>query len=92
MSQFDVALYRAIDNIAHLPACRFDLPACGHAQAGKVRRHTRFFVTAELDSGIERFVPDEVYTARKDNNQIRLRRIFAFLPPASWEVTSRGLL
>jgi len=103
MSQFDVALYSARDNVAYLsasPACAC-LFACnaqaGEAdrskqQASKMQRYTRVCVASELVSDVERFVPDEVHTARKNNNQIRLRRISAFLPPASWEVSSRGLL
>jgi len=75
MLQFDVALYRARDNVAH-----------------KVRCYIRFFVASELVSDVERFVPDRVHVARTNNTQIRLRRISAFLPPASWGEESGGSL
>ncbi len=75
MLQFDVALCRIRDNVAH-----------------KVRRYIHFFVASELVSDVERFVPDRVHVAHTNNNQIRLRRISAFLPPASWGVSSGGSL
>jgi len=85
MLQFDVALCRARDNVAHLSALVT-------RQAGKVRRYIHFFVASELVSDVERFVPDRVHVARTNNKQFRLRRISAFLPPASFRVQSGGSL
>jgi len=74
MLQFDVALCRARDNVAH-----------------KVRRYIHFFVASEHLSDVERFVPDRVHVARTNNNQIRLRRISAFLTLSSLKGTKRRL-
>ena len=84
MLQFDVALCRARDNVAHLSA----LPM---RQAGKVRRYIHFFVASELVSDVERFVPDRVHVARTNNNQVRLWRISAFLTLSSLKGTKRRL-
>jgi len=62
MLQFDVALCRIRDNVAH-----------------KVRRYIHFIV-------VERFVPDRVHVARTNNKQVRLWRISASLPEASFRV------
>jgi len=69
MLQFDVALCRTRDNVAH-----------------KVRRYIHFFVASELVSDVERFVANRVHVARTNNKQVRLRRISAFLPEASFRV------
>jgi len=76
MLQFDVALCRARDNVAHLSAS-------WTRQAGKVRRYIHLFVASEHLSDVERFVPDRVHVARTNNNQVRLRRISTFLPLSS---------
>jgi len=73
MLQFDVALCRARDNVAH-----------------KVRRYIHLFVASKHLSDVERFVPDRVHVARTNNKQVRLWRISAFLPPASFRVQSGG--
>jgi len=100
MLQFDVALCRARDNVAHLSALVT-------RQAGKVRRYK-----SEVASGFMPDVPEfaclcrngrqvpageerafvRTHVVSTNNNQIRLRRISVFLPPASWGVFSGGSL
>ena len=53
--------------------------------------YIHFFVASELVSDVERFVPDRVHVARTNNNQIRLRRISAFLTLSSLKGTKRRL-
>ena len=101
MLQFDVALYRTTDNVAdklgryknggsvgvylrrwarHLPDVNGALPRLGvRAIVVFARRRNRTSL-AELLS----LVPA--------NGGSRLRRISAFLPPASWRVSSGGSL
>jgi len=81
MLQFDVALCRARDNVAH-----------------KVRRY-KIAVASGFMPDVPEFVPagEERTLARThvvstNNNQIRLWRISAFLPEASFRVQSRGFL
>ncbi len=73
---------------------QFDVALCCARDnvAHKVRRYIHLFVASELVSDVERFVPDRVRVARTNNNQVRLRRISTFLPPASWGVSSGGSL
>ena len=73
---------------------QLDVPRCriGNNVAHKVRRYIHFFVASERVSDVKRFVPDRVHVARTNNKQVRLRRISAFLPPASWGVSSGGSL
>ena len=42
-------------------------------------------MASELASDVERIVPDGVRVAHANNHPIRLRRISASSPPASWE-------
>jgi len=92
MLKFDVALCRSRDNVAHLSALVT-------RQAGKVRRYKNGCSVgvylrrwSELVSDVERFAPDRVHVARTNNKQVRLWRISAFLPEASFRVQSRGFL
>ena len=70
----------------HVPRCRIESNF-----AHKVRRSIHRFVTSEPASDVEGFIPDRAPVART-NNRIHLRRISAFLPPASWGVSSGGFL
>ena len=67
MLQFDIALYRARNNVA-----------------GKLRRYTHSFVAPEPVSDVKRLFSHRVHVALIHNNQVRLWRISAFLPEASW--------
>jgi len=58
--------------------------------AHKVRRYIHFFVASELVSEVEGFILAKTHVASTNNKLIRLRRISAFLPPASWGVSSGG--
>ncbi len=73
---------------------QLDVPRCriGNNVAHKVRRYIHFFVASEFVSDVERFVPNRVHVARTNNKQVRLWRISAFLPPASFKVSSGGSL
>jgi len=85
MLQFHAELCCIESNVAHLSAC-------DHAQAGKVRRYIHLFVASELVSDVEGVIPESTYAAGTNNKLIRLRRISAFLPPASWGVSTGGPL
>jgi len=56
--------------------------------AHKVRRYTPLFVASELVSDVEVDNPERTHVASTNNKLIRLRRISAFLPPASWGVST----
>ena len=73
---------------------QFNVELCriGSNVAHKVRRYIHLFVASELVSDVEGFIPERTHVTNTDNKLIRLRRISAFLPPASWGVSSRGLL
>ncbi|MCK4681751.1 hypothetical protein KAT59_01835, partial [Candidatus Bipolaricaulota bacterium] len=43
-----------------------------------------------LVSDVEGFIPESTHVASTNNKLIRLRRISASLPPASWGVPSGG--
>jgi len=59
--------------------------------AYKVRRYGHLLVTSELISDVEGFILKRAHEASTNNKRIRLRRISAFLPPAS-RVSNGGLL
>ena len=60
--------------------------------AHKVRRYIQPFVASELVSDVEVFIPERTHVAGTINKLIRFRLISAFLPPASWEVSTGGPL
>ena len=60
--------------------------------AHKVQRYINLFVALELVSNVLGFIPERTHVATTNNNLIRLRRISAFLPPASWRISSGGSL
>jgi len=79
---------------------QFRVPLCriGSNVAHKVRRYKNGCSVgvylrrwSELVSDVERFVPDRVHVARTNNNQVRLRRISAFLTLSSLKGTKRRL-
>ena len=79
---------------------QFDLPLCriGRNVAHRVRRYICLFVASELVSDVESFTIDQERRTQGATLQgqakmlIRLRRISAFLPPASLGVSSGGSL
>jgi hypothetical protein len=60
--------------------------------AHKVRRYIHLFVASELVSDVEGFSPESTHVASTNNKLMCLRRISAFLSPASWEVPSGEFL
>ena len=80
---------------------QLDVPRCriGNNVAHKVRRYKNGCSVGvylrrwpEHLTDVTRFVPDRVHVARTNNKQVRLRRISAFLPEASFRVQSGGSL
>jgi len=60
--------------------------------AHKVRRYIHLFVASELVSDVLGFILAKTHVASTNNKLIHLWRISAFLPPASWRVSSGGSL
>ncbi len=60
--------------------------------AHKVRRYIHLFVASELVSDVLAFILARTHVASTNDRLIRLRRISAFLPPASCGVSSGGFL
>jgi len=82
MLQFDVELCLITRNVAH--------KVRRYKNGCSVGVYLRRWV--ELVSDVEGLIPDRAPVAHTNNNQIRLRRISTFLPPASFRVSSGGLL
>ena len=93
MLQFDVALCRARDNVAHLSAC-----ACLRIRDADRNTHrqvmydaTRTDAASEFISDVEGFIPKGTHIASTNNRLIRLRRISAFLTLSSLKGIKRRI-
>jgi len=73
---------------------QFDVMPCRFREnvAHRLRRYIHLFVASGPVPDVEGFIPDRAHVARTNNKSIRLRRISAFLPPASCGVSSGGPL
>ena len=60
--------------------------------AHRVRRYRKMDVASGPVPDVTVVIPDIAHIARTNNKPIRLRRISAFLPPASWGVSSGEFL
>jgi len=60
--------------------------------AHKVQRYINLFVASELVSDVLASILPRTHVASTNNKLIRLRRISASLPPASWRISSGGSL
>jgi len=61
-------------------------------QASKVRRYRKINVASGLVLDVMVVIPDVAYMVRITNRPVCSRRTFAFRPPASQGVSSRGFL
>jgi len=78
--------------VASEPACLCLSASEGRASVFLSASRMRQAGARRQVSDVERFVSHRVHLARIRNNQVRLRRISAFLPQASWGVSSGGTL
>ncbi len=99
MLQFHVELCCIESNVAHKVRRYIHLFVASEGVINTKRSITppkelacpvEFYSTGVSD--VEGFIPERTHVASTDNKLIRLRRISAFLPPASWGVSSGGSL
>ena len=78
--------------IKRLASALTGLCSIGSNVAHKVRRYIHLFVASELVSDVGGGIPESTYVASTNNALTHLRRISAFLPLASWGISSGGSL